>query len=297
MNGTGSTTPGPGEHAGAKRSRLEGGAVTDEALASSEAVLTRTGYSHGPKGLQQFFSPPEAARLAAAVMGADSYGSPLVCDPTAGDGALLRPWPSERRFGIELDSDQVAAGNYHALKGDLQRLYPLLRIAGARFGALVCNPPFGLTWRDPATGTQANSTLLCLRMALGLLEPEGQGVLICGRDRFARELAGRPEAKGVYATVACDDLFEGVELACVLAFFVAPGRREQGETVALEAPRAEFEGMAGALVEARARLCGRLRSYWPERPETVREAFAAVAREHQRRLAVEAERRARHDLE
>jgi hypothetical protein len=161
----------------AKGSRLIGRAVTDEALKSSASVIERRG-ARARAGLQQFFSPPEASALACRVITggeAPSDYAPFVLDPTAGDGALMARWPRERRFGVEIDPDQVEAGDYIALRGDVQRLYPLLRLAGLRFPAVVCNPPFGLDWQDPASG---RATALCLRFALGLLEERGQGLLI-----------------------------------------------------------------------------------------------------------------------
>jgi hypothetical protein len=79
---------------------------------------------------------------------------------------------------------------------------------------------------DPgATGRSANSTTVCLRVALGLLEEQGQGLLIAGRDRYHREIEPLPEARGVWCTIDCDDLFEGVELPPTLAFFVQPATR------------------------------------------------------------------------
>ena len=51
-------------------------------------------------------------------------------------------------------------------------------------------------------------------------------MMIAGRDRFRREIA--PEATGVYCVIECDDLFDGVELATVIAFFVkSPPRGER----------------------------------------------------------------------
>jgi hypothetical protein len=107
-----------------------------------------------------------------------------------------------------------------------------MRQTGVRFPAVVCNPPFGLTWEDPATGRTVNSTALCLRFALGLLEERGQGLLIAGRDRYHRELESLPEAAGVWCTIDCDDLFDGTELPVTLAFFVQPANRRGGEDVA-----------------------------------------------------------------
>src|SRR5215218_9866850 len=198
-----SSTPGR-----AKGSRLVGGAVTEEALDSSVSVIERRG-ARARAGLQQFFSPPEAAALACRVItGAEAPSdyAPFVLDPTAGDGALLASWPRERRFAVEIDPDHAGAADYTPLHGDLQRLYPLMRLAGVRFPAVVCNPPFGLDWQDPTTGRSANSAALSLRFALGLLEERGQGLLIAGRDRYYREVEPLPEAQGVWCTVDCDDL-------------------------------------------------------------------------------------------
>ena len=64
----------PATVAGEKRSRLEGGALTEEALDSSHAVLGPTGYGQ-LKGLQQYFSPPEAAALACRVITGDEQPS------------------------------------------------------------------------------------------------------------------------------------------------------------------------------------------------------------------------------
>ncbi|MCP9491200.1 MAG: SNF2-related protein [Solirubrobacteraceae bacterium MAG38_C4-C5] len=279
---------------GAKRARLDGGALTEETVASSAAVLRR-GARH--KGLQQYFSPPEAAQLAARVMGGDTPYGPAVLDPTAGDGALLAGWPPQRRFGVEIDSDQIKAGDYTAVHGDLQRVYPLLRLAGVRVGAVVCNPPFGLDWHDATTDQQANSTLLCLRFALGLLDDHGQGLLIAGRERFARELAGRPEAHGVYATVDCDDLFDGVALPCVLAFFVAPAQRTTRAALAVQAPRAQLGDLADEVIAAREQRASRVSGFCaPDEIDRVRGALTTVGREHDRRRAART-RRQRHDVE
>lgn len=48
---------------GEKRSRLEGGALSDEVIDSSASVYERRG-ARAQAGLQQFFSPPEASQLA-----------------------------------------------------------------------------------------------------------------------------------------------------------------------------------------------------------------------------------------
>lgn len=64
-------------------------------------MLRRSGH-RAAKGLQQHYTPTEAAELVAAVLRAPDCN---VLDLTAGDGALLASWPSERRYGVEIDSD------------------------------------------------------------------------------------------------------------------------------------------------------------------------------------------------
>jgi hypothetical protein len=300
LESTPTPTPGRGGEptAAGKGSRLEGGALTEEALDSSTAVYQSRG-ARARAGLQQFFSPPEAARLAHSVIAGQAAAgyAPFALDPTAGNGALLRCWPAERRFGIELDPDHAKRADYTALRGDLQRLYPLLRLAGARFPALVCNPPFGLDWHDPATGRAVNSTALCLRFALGLMEERGQGLLIAGRDRYHRELEPLTEAAGVWCTIDCDDLFDGTELPCTLAFFVQPGNRNQADTLRLAAPRAALEGLAAQVARRRGEACGQVTGYSYGDGTELRDAFAAVAREHERRLAERRTGRPRQDVE
>src|ERR1017187_8839044 len=97
---------------GGKRGELFGGALTEEALDSSRSVLGahRGG---GLRGLQQFYTPPEAAGFIREAI--DPLGRSSVLDPTAGNGALLAPWPREQRFGVEIDGDQVRAGEYQAI--------------------------------------------------------------------------------------------------------------------------------------------------------------------------------------
>ena len=75
--------------AAGKRGELTGGALTDEALDSSKSVLQQTMYGSKQRGLQQYFTPPEAAEFIKAVI--DPLGRSPVLDPTAGSGALLTP--------------------------------------------------------------------------------------------------------------------------------------------------------------------------------------------------------------
>ena len=93
-----------GSSSPAKRGNLHGGALTEEVLASSRTILSPArGNKNAFVGLQQYFSPPQAAELIAAVFGDQK----AVLDPTAGSGALLSDFADEARFGIEIDSDQV----------------------------------------------------------------------------------------------------------------------------------------------------------------------------------------------
>ncbi|MHB8533142.1 MAG: hypothetical protein ACYDC2_10520, partial [Solirubrobacteraceae bacterium] len=207
-----------------KRGKLSGGALTDEALDSSRSVLSAQ-RGAGLRGLQQFYTPPEAAGLIKGVL--DPHGRFSVLDPTAGDGALLAPWPAAQRFGIEIDADQVKRGDYHAIAGDLQIAFPMLKRLGVSFERIAANPPFGLQWTDGA-GAPVNSARATWRMCLALLAGHGAGAFICGRDRFRREILTREDAAGVFATVECPDLFDGVELPCLIAFFLSSENRAEG---------------------------------------------------------------------
>ncbi|MGA7704786.1 MAG: hypothetical protein WB998_07810 [Solirubrobacteraceae bacterium] len=89
---------------GGKGGKLFGGALTDEALDSSRSVLGATHFGN-TRGLQQFYSPPEVAAFIKQAI--DPLGRLPVLDPTAGNGALLAAWPSNQRFGVEIDGDQV----------------------------------------------------------------------------------------------------------------------------------------------------------------------------------------------
>lgn len=209
-------------NANQKGSALVDGALTDEVLASSHSVLTPSMYGAGQKGLQQFYTPEIAATMIASVIG---HNIPVL-DPTAGDGSLLAGFrETTKRFGVEIDADQIqnskeAGRGYHAIKGDIQHVYPLLRTTMHSWPGIVANPPFGLQWSDPSyrDGKSVNSTVLTLVYVNRLLAEDGQFAFICGRDRFHRQVAALPEASGIYAVIECDDLFEGTTLPCVIAF-------------------------------------------------------------------------------
>lgn len=210
-----------------KGTALTGGALSDDALDSSHSVLTASMYGTGQKGLQQFYTPEAAAKLVAKVIG--DVG---VLDPTAGDGSLLRFFDRQNRYGVEIDKNQVKNAveedrGYHAITGDIQHAYPLLRQGIPSWSGIVANPPFGLQWSDPSyrDGRNVNSTVLAFVYAIRLLAEDGQLAFIAGRDRFYRQIADLPEAAGVYAVVECDELFEGTTLPCVIAFAITPGNR------------------------------------------------------------------------
>ncbi len=204
---------------GEKRGRLEGGAATDEVLASTKSVL-RPNRAGGTRGVQQYFTPLEVAGWIAQVIGYTHR----VFDPTAGNGALLSGFNESARIGVEIDADQVAAARkleraYAAILGDFQHVYPLLRRLGIEFPTVVCNPPFGLDWEVPGLEVpKGSSTLLTFLMARELLADGGQGCLIAGATRFFDEV--HPIAKGqFFGLVEIDRLFPGVELPCIIAFF------------------------------------------------------------------------------
>jgi ribosomal protein S27AE len=279
----------------AKRGALSGAALSDEVLDSSRSVLRPIrGAKTAVTGLQQFFSPPEAAELIAAVNGR----SLCTLDLTAGDGSLLAGIDPDFRFGIEIDADQVKAGAYEAIQGDVQLAYPLLRLLGSSFPRIACNPPFGLDWN--LGGRREHSTLSTWRMANALLAPDGAGAFIAGRDRFAREVMGRPAAAGVYALIECEDLFEGVELPCVVAFFIAAENAEaprEAGPLNLTTSRGELAGFAEQIRNERGRVAG----YVAEplrcmRRAALAEQFQTVGEELARRREEQAATRQRYDL-
>lgn len=269
--------------AAAKRGRITGGAVSQEVLDSSGTVLARA-FRGARVGLQQYFSPPQASRLAAEVFGRVSP----VLDPTAGNGALLSAF--EHRFGIEIDPDHVRAGAYTAIQGDLQRVYPLLRLLGVRFPAVLLNPPFGLSWSD-GQGVKTNSTVQCLRYALGLLAEHGQGMMIAGRDRFFRQVA--PEIPGLYCVIECE-LFDDVQLPTVLAFFMNTQLKSGTAPLRLTCTREQLPGCGEQVRRARENLGVLIRRFGDHGFLT--RAFADAAREHRSRIAIEQGGTPRYDL-
>ncbi|MGN6258313.1 MAG: SNF2-related protein [Solirubrobacterales bacterium] len=285
------SSPAPSQ---AKRGALSGAALSDEVFDSSPSLL-RPGRGKGSvAGLQQFFSPREAAELVAAVNGRGHS----TLDLTAGDGSLLAGVREHFRFGIEIDADQVKVGAYEAIHADVQRAYPLLRLAGIEFPRVACNPPFGLDWS--LGGKHENSTVAVWRMATTLLAGYGAGAFVAGRDRFAREVMSRKDAAGVYALVECPDLFEGVQLPCVIAFFLRADNAAEprsGGPLSLTAEREELVDLAEEIRAERERVAGYVVSY-PGCPyrDSIAERFATIADELARRREGEAAKRQRYDL-
>lgn len=239
-----------------KQTRLSGGALTAEVIDSSKSVYAG-GRSGTGVGLQQYFTPSEVGVLASQVL---DPAQPTL-DPTAGDGSLLEWVMTANRYGIEIDNDQIEAGNYRprSINSDIQKAYPLLRSIGAKFPQVVCNPPFGLDWKVAGLndGKKTSSTAIAFQMMMRLLDGNGGGIFICGRDRYNREVAPLPEARGVWAQIEVDDLFEGVTLPCVVSFVVGldfAASVELSDVHKVKSTRAEMIGLGDALNEQAARL-------------------------------------------
>ena len=284
-----------------KRGGLFGGAMTEEALSSSRKVLASARGGASLVGLQQYFTPPEVSDLVAAVVGKDVPA----LDPTAGSGALLSGIDDGCRYGIEIDPDhaggdglaaQAHASPYEAINGDAQKVVPLMRAAGLLFPAVLCNPPFGLTWHDPAHHRkEIPSTALAFLWALDLMESFGQGVLVCGTRRLAKEVLSRPEARAVYAVVDVEGpLFEGVTTPVSIAFFVRPDnirrRSENPSPVRIATRREELAEKAYDVRVARASAADFVARAFDA--AGLDHAFRTVRAEHERRAKVEAGERA-----
>ena len=206
-----------------KGTSLEGGSLSDEAMASSVGLLDK-GRFGWQKGLQQFFTPDIAAKLIHEVI-----GNVAVLDLTAGDGSLMKYFESQRSFGVEVDKDQIdnSDGSYHPIEGDVQHVYTLLRGACPAFPAVVLNPPFGLPWEEPTIrgGKRTNSGTMAFIMGIRMLKDEGQMAFICGKGQWEKNISVLPEASGVYAVIEVPDLFDNVRQECVIAFAIHPNNR------------------------------------------------------------------------
>lgn len=275
-----------------KRQRLSGGAISEEAIASSPTVLGTTAHGQAA-GLQQYFSPPEVSEFCRQVLGEDH-----VLDVSAGDGSLLAAWQPSLRFGVEIDPDQVEAAEagYTPLLGDLQRLYPLLRASGLRFPRVVANPPWGLKWQVGSLngGKPGSSTLLAYKMALGLLASEGEGVLITAAARFRREVQPDEDAGLIWCTIEVPDLFEGVRTKSLIAFFAEASIRKKTKPLRLKAKRADLCDLLDKIRAARRARVAQGVPYL--RGQDAHVAFEAIAEEHERRRLAERSKRPRYDV-
>lgn len=244
------------ENVNQKGTALTGAALSDEVMESSDSVLAAGAYGVGQKGLQQFYSPPEAARLAHAIIGDEV----AVLDPTAGDGSLLKEFNPTLSYGVEIDKDQIknSEGGYNALRGDFQHIYTLLRLGISPWGAIVANPPFGLTWEEPTirNGKPTNSTVLTFIMLNRLLAEDGQFMFICGAGRHERQIAQLDEYSTVYAVIECDDLFEGTREPCAILFGLHDNLRSVTDTGVLgtrKVPRDMLDLTAAWVLELRSK--------------------------------------------
>lgn len=236
-----------------KGSRLQGGALTSDAIDSSRKVLSG-GRAGTGAGLQQYFTPSEVGDL----LGGLFEPGRATLDPTAGDGGLLDWVAYSERYGIEIDRDQIERSGYkhQAIRGDIQRVYPYLRGIGAKWPQMVVNPPFGLEWSFAGIdgNKKKSSTLRAFELVSRLLDGRGQAAFICGRDRFDREIAAHPEANAIWAKIEVNDLFEGVGLACVVCLMVGPeiaAERLADGWVDVKATRAELPGLCEMLAGER----------------------------------------------
>ncbi|MCA9443579.1 MAG: SAM-dependent DNA methyltransferase, partial [Candidatus Omnitrophica bacterium] len=246
-----------------KGSKLTGGAVTEEVLASSKTILAPSKYTE-EKGLQQFFTPELVADWIASATG---KGHPTL-DPTAGSGNLLTPHSTGSRYGIEIDKDWTGKDcPYDVIQADLQEIYPLARRIGLTFPVIVANPPFGLTWNEPSLneGKNVNSTILTYQYCLHLLDDYGQGVLICGKDRLDREILPMVEAEHIYAIVDVPDLFgKTVALSCAIVFFANEIRESAPEVYRTESMAADLdEGLSRLIYNQRGASATVLNLYEP----------------------------------
>ncbi|MFQ6039807.1 MAG: hypothetical protein ACE5PV_03040, partial [Candidatus Poribacteria bacterium] len=238
-----------------KGGKLNLNTVTLEIIDSSKAVLQNY-RGRGTKGLQQFFSPKEAAQVVFKV-----FGRVATLDLTAGNGALLNAFPEGLRFGVEIDPDQTKNAGYNALQGDIQKVYPLMRKIGFQIDAIALNPPFGLTFNDESFGGNINSTVLCYLYATKLISSYGQGVLIAGRDRLVREILPRKEGDYIYAIVEVLDMFasltdafglrfDNANIPTAMAFFTQTPLNG-GQPLKLKSKREELPKLADEIVAMR----------------------------------------------
>ena len=292
----------PSDPPSAKRGSLFGGAATEEALASSRKVLSQArGGGDAFTGLQQYFTPSVAADFIADVIGQPA----AVLDPTAGSGSLLAAYAPSARFGIEIDADhaggsELAGTEYGAVAGDAQDVVPMLRAAGLTWPAVVLNPPFGLPWRDAAhSEKEISSTTLSYLWGLDLLSLFGQGALLCGTDRLAREVLGHHDSRAIYAIADVEGpLFDGVSLPVSIAFFLSRDNldSQMSSPVRFSARAEELSDLVERIQGARARTCSYPVSGRHPAAIDLAEPFEAAGKEHANRVKDAAKARPHHDV-
>lgn len=263
------------------------GIVTEEMLESSESVLQ--GYrGRGVKGLQQYFTPENVAKFVAKVFGYEV----AVVDLTAGDGGLLSGFSMSNRYGVEIDPEQATKGYYKAIVGDIQKVYPLFRELGFKADTIAINPPFGLTWLDEQ-GEKINSTLLCYRYAIDLLASFGQGVMICGWERYLREVCKMDESKYIYAVVRCDDMFENADIPVAICFF---SKHEVEKPVCYESDREGLLELLDPIKDIRDNSLGYISIYTLDSTRTAMDDLWKVVREEYRQRYIRKTKEASHSI-
>jgi hypothetical protein len=247
---------------GAKRGVLGGGALSEEALASSRSVLSGGRGGHGV-GLQQYFTAAPVAEFIRDVINPVGVDLPVL-DPTAGDGALLAP--HTYGFGIEIDRDHTVRAKYMALRGDVQLAYPLMKVGGVTFPRIVANPPFGLTWQLPgiANGKPTNSTVACALLTLDLLGGGGLAAMVCGTARLRSEVLANEKVNA--ATWAIVDItgeaFPGVKLPASIVFLCAtPRDGVHIKPLEISCAVEDLHAAVGALIDAQTTHVGYVASY------------------------------------
>lgn len=202
---------------GGKGSRLTG-TITDEMVESSDSIFKKGQFTQ--KGLQQFFTPPDVAEFIYEAMGRPY--EPAI-DLTAGNGALLKPFPRYRRFGVEIDPDQIpdpspdSKNGYNAINADIQKVYPILKLAGLKFPVVVLNPPFSLMWDDAVLGKH-NSALITYLYSLSLLHKYGAGAIIVsstGLDSMLRH----PDGNRIHTVIEVPDMFDNCKVSSYICFY------------------------------------------------------------------------------
>jgi len=251
------------------------GIVTEDMVDSSPSVL-QSYRGRGTKGLQQYFTPEDVAKFIARVFGHET----IAVDLTAGDGGLLRGFRQDYRYGVEIDPEQAQKGYYKAVVGDIQKVYPLFRECGFKADAIAINPPFGLTWLDEQ-GEKINSTLLCYRYAIELLASFGQGCMICGWERYLREVCKMDEAKFIYAVIRCDNMFENADIPTAICFF---SKHEVEKPICYESEKEWLLELLNPIVDVRDNSLGYISTYTTNgTKEAMGSLWETIAEEYKQR--------------